>query len=292
MSSCLTRVQRSAAKNSSGTWHAKATGSTKSWRPRSENARDKPSQSPLVMRLPYTGEGQRGDQKMTGGNAAILNHAATGRALRVFDGTGGIVTYVDEFALTNDEPWYLTDAPETNGGPVRQVIVFRLRPLTTPPKPPSTDVDQVLGDQVTDVPVEQQWTEKVYVEPSREPHESERREQSLVLRYTDYLQGLGLTVVRKKIVPAGERKPLFCDVFEGSRNILVEAKGTAERNAILLALGQLFDYSRFVVPTPTLGVLVPARPRSDLEALLASKGVGTVWPTSTGFADSAQGTFS
>src|SRR5206468_11612383 len=41
----------------------------------------------------YTGEGQRGDQQMKSGNAAILHHAEEGRALRVFMGARGQVTY-------------------------------------------------------------------------------------------------------------------------------------------------------------------------------------------------------
>jgi len=47
----------------------------------------------------YTGEGQRGDQQMKGGNAAILRHEAEGRALRLFDGARGSVKYMGEFAL-------------------------------------------------------------------------------------------------------------------------------------------------------------------------------------------------
>ena len=47
----------------------------------------------------FTGEGQRGDQQMKSGNAAILNHAAEGRSLRVFMGARGIVTYEGEFEL-------------------------------------------------------------------------------------------------------------------------------------------------------------------------------------------------
>ena len=42
----------------------------------------------------YTGEGQRGDQVMKVGNRAVLEHAARGRALRMFEGTGGIVKYL------------------------------------------------------------------------------------------------------------------------------------------------------------------------------------------------------
>ena len=37
----------------------------------------------------YTGEGQRGDQQMTHGNAAILRHVEQRRTLRLFEGAGG-----------------------------------------------------------------------------------------------------------------------------------------------------------------------------------------------------------
>jgi hypothetical protein len=65
----------------------------------------------------YTGEGQHGDQEMKSGNAAILNHHAEERALRVFKGARGTVTYVDEFEIDDAEPFYRTDAPETGAGP-------------------------------------------------------------------------------------------------------------------------------------------------------------------------------
>ncbi len=47
----------------------------------------------------YTGEGQRGDQGMMSGNAAILNHARDGRSLRLFMGARGTVRYVGEFEV-------------------------------------------------------------------------------------------------------------------------------------------------------------------------------------------------
>src|SRR5687767_8209666 len=71
----------------------------------------------------YTGEGQRGDQRMSGGNRAIREASHDGRALRVFEGTGGIVEYKGLFTLDRDQPWYEADAPETGNGPVRSVIV-------------------------------------------------------------------------------------------------------------------------------------------------------------------------
>ncbi len=89
----------------------------------------------------------------------------------------------------------------------------------------------------------------------------ERREQKLVLAFRDYLERLGHDVVRLKIVPDGEAKPLLCDLIDRSTNILHEAKGTIERGAIRMAIGQLIDYRRFVEPHPKLAVLLPAEPR-------------------------------
>jgi hypothetical protein len=77
----------------------------------------------------YYGEGQRGDQEMTHGNLAILDHVETHRAMRVFKGAKGEVTYLGEYLLDSGEPYYLTESPQTNSGQLRKVIVFRLRPL-------------------------------------------------------------------------------------------------------------------------------------------------------------------
>src|SRR4051812_32614712 len=102
--------------------------------------------------------------RMVSGNAAILRHAEEGRALRVFQGARGTVRYEGEFELDSEQPWYTTDAPETGDGPVRNVIVFRLRPLDTAPKPAQTKLDAVINGSVsTEVPVEEQWTERAFV---------------------------------------------------------------------------------------------------------------------------------
>jgi hypothetical protein len=76
----------------------------------------------------YTGEGQRGDQQLIRGNAAILNRRQEGRALRLFEGAGGSnVRYVGRFSI-DDGQWYIErEAPETGGGPTRSVLVFRLK---------------------------------------------------------------------------------------------------------------------------------------------------------------------
>jgi hypothetical protein len=231
----------------------------------------------------YTGEGQYGDQRMKSGNAAILRHAEEGRALRVFMGARGVVTYEDEFELDRDDPYYETDAPETNDGPVRKVIVFRLQPKTIAPKQSRSPLDPVLDAVVAKVPVEQQWTEKVFVAPSHEERESERREQKLVRALEVHLRKRGHEVCRLKIVPPGEAKPLFCDLRDVTADSLVEAKGSVTREAIRMAIGQLADYGRFVDGRPHLAVLLPEQPRADLLKLLQSQEIAAIWPEEGGF---------
>jgi hypothetical protein len=237
----------------------------------------------------YTGEGQYGDQQMKSGNAAILRHAEEGRALRVFMGARGVVTYEDEFELDAERAYYETDAPETNNGPVRKVIVFRLRPKTISVKPGQSKLDVALRETVTEVPVEEQWTEKVYVAPSHQEWEAERREQRLVKGFEAHLKKSGHTVCRLKIVPPGEAKPVFCDLRDVTTNSLVEAKGSVTREAIRMAIGQLADYRRFVSGEPRAAVLVPEEPRADLLALLESQAIVAIWPSGGGFTDTAGG---
>jgi hypothetical protein len=259
-------------------------------------------------RFHYTGMGQRGDQQFVAGNDAVLQHADEGRALRLFKGARGTVRYLGEFALDESAPYYRTDAPETGDGALRQVIVFRLRPigdvihdaedeLRLPGDVPPTELEAAVtrdtdAPSPVEVPVEEQHTERAVVTPGDEPYEIERREQTLVLAYKAFLEARGSEVVRFRIQPRGEARPLFADVYDKTRNNLVEAKGTGARAAIRMALGQLADYARFINPPPRCAVLLPERPRPDLEALLLSQGVYAVWQTGDGFADNARELFS
>ena len=70
---------------------------------------------------------------------------------------------------------YRTDAHETDGGPRREVIVFRLRPKHIEPLEPSSKLAEILaGPTKSNVPIEQQQTEKAYVAPSNEPYDASR----------------------------------------------------------------------------------------------------------------------
>src|SRR5207248_293094 len=75
----------------------------------------------------YTGEGQRGDQVMMRGNKAIRDHRLAQRELHLFQaaGKGKPITYIGQFTYHDH---FDDDAPETGGGPIRRVWIFRLKP--------------------------------------------------------------------------------------------------------------------------------------------------------------------
>jgi hypothetical protein len=172
------------------------------------------------------------------------------------------------------------------------VIVFRLKPKNIVQPEPSSKLATVLtGPALTNVQIERQYTEKAYVTPNREPYEAERREQKLVLALEAHLRTLGHDVSRQQILPPGEARPLFTDLYDATIGLLVEAKGTVERSAIRMAIGQLADYRRFIDggQPKHLAILVPAEPRKDLCDLLSSQGIDLIYATDTGFEDSTGG---
>jgi hypothetical protein len=158
------------------------------------------------------------------------------------------------------------------------VIVFRLQPVDTKPQEPDSLLPEVPGGPTIEaVPVEEQHTERAFVEPSREPYEAERREAKLVKALRDHLRSDGHKVVRYRILPEGELKPLYADLYDETAKVLVEAKGGVTREALRMAIGQLADYSRFL-PESARAILVPEQPRPDLLSLAESVGVSVLWP--------------
>lgn len=77
----------------------------------------------------YTGEGQSGPQQLRAGNKALAEHQTEGRALRLFEGSKGTVTYVGEFALDETEPYVVEPALQVGTTELRDVYRFRLVPV-------------------------------------------------------------------------------------------------------------------------------------------------------------------
>ncbi|MFI0817371.1 restriction endonuclease [Streptomyces sp. NPDC021098] len=235
----------------------------------------------------YTGEGQKGDQRMAQGNLAVLQHVQDGRALRLFEAASrGVYTYLGEFTLA-DPPWYYRDTLDAKDE-LRSVIMFRLKPIGQ-----AADLGEDLSftphdqDVIEDVEVEQHQTERTTVSSKNKQHEAERREAPLVTKYRDYLEAQGHTVKRKKIIPAGEVRALYTDLYDVTDDALIEAKGTVAREAVRMAIGQLYDYRRYISPQPSLAVLLPTRPRQDLIDLCNMSGAAVIWPVGEVFESSA-----
>ena len=151
----------------------------------------------------YTGEGQYGDQRMVQGNRAIRDHDAEGRELHLFDSSAGAARYLGQFEYVEHRSG---DAHETGGGPQRKVIIFTLRRLSgSVPLAPSP-VEQFGPEAVKVIPVEQHLTERMVIEPNREPYEAERREQPLVLELAAYLRAKGHKVDRLQLRPRVSRR--------------------------------------------------------------------------------------
>jgi hypothetical protein len=201
------------------------------------------------------------------------------------------------------------DAQESGGGhQTRQVIVFRLLPIGEVIHDPADElslpgefsISEVAegvsatpgGPVVATVPVEAQHNEESLVNPSTAEYKIMRREQKLVLAYKAYLEAKGSAISRFRIQPTAEAKPLLSDVYDETRHNLIDAKGTGSREAIRMAVGQLADYGRFTPGTTAMAVLLPERPRNDLEALLTSQSISAVWQEGAAFADNAGGRFS
>lgn len=229
----------------------------------------------------YVGEGQKGDQKLVQGNKAILRHREDKRALEGFAATGADVTYLGEFELAGV---YERDAHETGDDSLlRQVIVFRLRPLNAVPfELPHTPVTPTDVPVIEHVAVEEHHTERSFVTPSRDVYGLERVEATLVQRYRRYLESTGHIVKRLRIVPPGEVSPLYSDLWDESVRELIEAKGSVTRDHLRLAVGQLLDYGRFVNATRH-SVLVPMRPRPDLRTYLRDAGIDVIFPAESGW---------
>jgi hypothetical protein len=142
---------------------------------------------------------------------------------------------------------------------------------------PSEALPAALHAEVLGVPIEEQHLQSYSVNPPPEATEAERAEATLVLRFSEYLRNRGVVATRNRIRPKGEEAAMFTDVYVAGWNLLVEAKGSAERSAFRMAIGQLADYRRFL-NEPKCAILLPTQPKEDLLGLAAAEGMEVYWP--------------
>ncbi|MEV0089723.1 hypothetical protein [Saccharopolyspora sp. NPDC050642] len=224
----------------------------------------------------YTGEGQVGDQQLVRRNKTILT---TERPLRLFkEVRGGFYEYLGIFTLDPDpdKQWYRADALDINEE-WRSVIMFRLWPVAA--KVAASKTSRNTEPEEYSIPVESHQTEKYVSKPKKGFTVAERSEADLVKRYEAVLRERGGEVTSREIRMPGDTPSIYTDLFDEELGELIEAKSSASRNHVRLALGQILDYARYVKHR-SLAVLVPSRPADDLVSLLAAHGVSCIYEAS------------
>ncbi|MEU8319763.1 hypothetical protein AB0C33_15480 [Nonomuraea sp. NPDC048881] len=253
------------------------------WAPEDENG-------PLFE---YTGHGLN-DQTFDGvGNRSIRDHALQGRALRLFKAAGTVPgsdtvlhRYVGRFNLDEQQPF---DARwrANKAGVMRKVIVFRLRPtgpfeqLVSDNIPPASETTAVLVpvDVTTSSLIDPEKNSKRRGSRSAIPElEFQRREAELDAEFRKFMQAHGRELKRFELKIKGLAAPMLTDLYDTTAHVLYELKGNMGRNAVRMAIGQLFDYSRHVVPAkPALAVLLPEEPHDDIKDLLDHAKIALVY---------------
>jgi hypothetical protein len=233
----------------------------------------------------YTGKGGSGDQTVIV-NAAIAQHAEHGRSLRLFvaDGRVGrtqttIQRYVGEYRLDPDAPWEEKAAPGRDGK-TRMVLVFRLLPVGVESSEAVTSLPVIAPDvgkvgRAVLVP-EELHTTRFFEVAGSEPALGRRVESDLV---TSFRASTGAQYMRWAIpLGAGSGRNLLTDIYDLEARRLYEAKSSAGRADVRMAIGQLLDYRRYLdVPGLVCVVLLPERPAEDLGELIGLVGFELVF---------------
>jgi hypothetical protein len=159
------------------------------------------------------------------------------------------------------------------------------RDLDLEPEPPKVvrkavelqDIDDVPPEALAAaVPLEAIQT-PTYTASGSPESDAIKTEAALIDRFRRSLIARGHEVGRFKIGPVDGATYLYTDIYDVSENCLYEAKGCADRDSVRMAIGQLIDYSRHILPAPGRAVLLPQHPTSDLTELLTACGITCIY---------------
>ncbi|MCC8908320.1 YDG/SRA domain-containing protein [Curtobacterium sp. GD1] len=241
----------------------------------------------------YTGQGQNGDQKLTGNNKALAESEEIGRPIRVFRGQG-TVTYVGSFAL--DDPSYTLERfPGTGSSHERDGLVFNLVAVDANTSLLPALVDEAgapssAGPATVVPPAMTPWQPLDFSEYQvRRVDEGEsvrsvsRREFELQSRFGEWLRARGEDVQVLRLTEDGVT--IVPDLYVPTLSQVVEAKKSTARAYVRTAIGQALDYAavarrRGLSVTPA--VVLPSEPDASMVELCTSVGITVWWPSSSG----------
>jgi len=234
----------------------------------------------------FGGEGgtDGSDQQFKGSNRSVRDHAAEGRELRLFHGTGaGQARYTGRYQLDPDVPYFRADAPTDIRHPhdLRSTIVFRLQPLDGPPEGLPLTAPLAATQQIVRT---EPGFGRDFLGLRVEAARNERATDALLDRYTMHLRTEhSANTAGYRITVPGSISVMHVELLNLSANELVVTSSSTARSVIRRMLGQLDDLARFFNPTPRRVLLLPAAPERDLAELLASRNITATWPSPTGF---------
>jgi hypothetical protein len=232
----------------------------------------------------YTGQGVKGDQKFTRCNKSLLQMSALGKPIHLFqtDKKGNPYEYTGLVTL-GDPTYELKLAPDKNGNE-RQVIVFHLIPIGHITAPNPIQVSNLVES------TEGSWTppkvESLNSTSSPKiPTQIELIEMQLQARFGNYMESIGDSVRTITISIQGQKGSLKPDFYLEARNWVVEAKPSASREHIRLAIGQVLDYTNLLKmggKQVKPAILLPMPPPQDLKALMKELQIQLIVETKLG----------
>ncbi|MFD5610479.1 hypothetical protein [Kitasatospora sp. NPDC127060] len=218
------------------------------------------------------------DQKLNQGNGALLRHEAEGRALRLFlQPAFGPVEYIGDYRLDSRMPFAQVESPGDPRRPleVRQALVFRLRPLSGPPRGLPDQAAAVTERQVTrTAPGIRSALPGQRLAPAQQAAAEMLARYEGFLRLSDRCETAGY-----RIATGHSLSEMQVELFDRTREELVVTLASCARPGVWEALGRLNDQSRFFAPTPRRALLLPGQPDPDLMDLLLSQQVTAIWPS-------------
>ncbi|MEU0029863.1 hypothetical protein [Streptomyces sp. NPDC006335] len=246
----------------------------------------------------YTGAGKRGNQTLSGGNLAILEHATKGRTLHLFIAVGKVPgsdtrthRYIGRFKVDERNPFEIREAKDELGQD-RNVIVFRLRPVGP--------YIREISDTLQPAPTSRFRFHRTAGRLARAYRRQRRQQQppnadqvgvaardDLADAFEDREVAAGETIVQLELSMRNSTSQLVFDLYNQTNNTLYEPTSSAASESITQALAQLLHARRYLRRLSHdhplhLMVLTPTLPREDLRDLLAEHGIGIVYRNDSG----------
>lgn len=233
----------------------------------------------------YTGQGIKGDQKMTRANLALIKADEMRHPIHLIESKGGHCTYIGRVVLGNP-PFFEKQAPDIEKKGTRNVFVFNLLPLsrTIRGKDEIPVSVSVVGHDLPWYPPD--FTPLIKRQEKVEESVVNLIENQLQAEFGNYLIRQGHNPINHLFTLPGSKGVLRPDFWIPSLKLVVEAKPSSAREFVRLAIGQALDYVNLAklegVPMSP-AILLPQSPTKDLVQLINSLGITLILKGSDGF---------